>query len=157
MSRGVRHTGPGRRLVAAAVVLLLLSAGCGSTTPPAQEVPELDSALSQVDRAIVGHRPVQARRQLRQLIRTTVEARDAGRLDSAQADDVLAAAAGLLAALPRPRPRPEPAPTTPLPPPEPEPRTAAPHGDHEGHGHGGENGNQDEGNRDHGGQSDEGD
>jgi hypothetical protein len=153
MSRGGSCGGPGRRLAAVTVsLMLLLGAGCASAPPPGQAVPELRNALSQVDRAIVDHRPGQARRQLRRLIHTTVEARDAGRLDSTQADAVLAAAAGLLSTLPRPRPRPEPTPTTP----QPEPSTAQPEEGHQGHGHGGEDGHEDEGDGDHGGESDEG-
>ena len=156
MSRNDLQVGAGRRL-ATAVGVLLLSAGCANTDAPVQAVPELHTSLSQVDRAIVQHRPGQARRQLKQLIRTTVQAQDAGRLDSAQADAVLAAAAGLLNALPRPEPRPQPVPTTPAP----QPSTPAPEGNHEGHGHGhghGEgHGNLCEGHRNHGRDSDESD
>lgn len=153
MSRGNRNDGPGRRLTAAAAVLtLLLAAGCaGSEPPPAQAVPELHGALSKVDQAIVGHRPGQARRQLRQLIKTTVAARDAGRLDPTQADAVLAAAASLLNALPQPQPKPEPAPK---PTPQPKPKKTKPHKHHKGPGHGHDegHGNQDEGNGGHGGE-----
>ena len=161
MSRGGRCEGPLRRLAAVTVsLMLLLGAGCAGPPPPGQAVPSLQNSLSQVDQAIVDHRPGQARRQLKRLIQTTVEARDAGRLDSSQADPVLAAAASLLSALPRPRPRPEPTPTTPAPEPQPEPKpqpsTAQPDEGHQGHGHGVEGGNEDEGNGDHGGESDEG-
>ena len=163
------HGRQGRRLAAVVVsVMLLLAAGCASTPPaPGHAVPELRGTLTRVDQAIVDHRPRQARHQLRQLIRTTVDARDAGRLDSAQADAVLAAAAGLLSDLPRARPEPPPAPE-----PEPTPEPTAPepddHKDQEHkepkepkepkeHGHGHAYGHQDEGHGDHDEDSDEDD
>lgn len=155
----------GQRLTVAAVILALgLSAGCaGTPPPPGQAVPELSRVLSHVDRAVVAHEPGQARRQLRELIRTAVAARDAGRLDSTQADAVLAAAAGLLSALPRPRPRPEPTPAPPAPRPA-EPGTVAPDDDHGGHGTGGHGkgrhekhkGHEGDGKGDHGDHGDHG-
>lgn len=80
---------------------LLLVAGCGGASAPAEAVPALGSILSGVDRAIVGKQFDQARRELDRLVQTTLAAREAGDIDSAQAEPILAAVISLTAKLPR--------------------------------------------------------
>ncbi len=92
----------GRSLVGAAMTLLLV-AGCADQPSPADAVPRLGRTLSEVDRAIVEQRFRQARTSLNELVRATVTAREAGDLESAEADAILASAARLLSALPRRR------------------------------------------------------
>ena len=83
---------------------LLLVAGCGGTNAAAEAVPELDSILGRVDRAIAGKQFEQARRELDRLVQTTLAAREAGDLNSAQAEPILAAVISLTAKLPRTQP-----------------------------------------------------
>jgi hypothetical protein len=84
-----------------ALTALCLVASCTGATSPADAVPELRAMVSQVDRAIVDGRHAQARMLLDGLVDATIAARDDGELDAARADRILAAAAELLAALPR--------------------------------------------------------
>lgn len=99
----------GRRGAAALLTCALLLTGCGGDpSTPAESVPELGEKLSDIDDAVVAERYGQAQRHLDELVKVTVAARDAGDLEDAQADRVLAAAARLLAALPE-------APTAPTP------------------------------------------
>jgi hypothetical protein len=96
--------------VASVLASVVLLTACGSESPaPAEQVPGLADRLAQVDRAIVAGRYPVARAQLEELIDSTLAARGRGRLDPAQADRVLAAAAALLSALPQPSPEPPPA------------------------------------------------
>ena len=109
----------GVRLRAAATVCsaLVLAAGCAGDASPADAVPELRTRLSAVDQAIADHEFGQARREIQRLVRETVSARQNGDLDPDAAEPILAAAAGLVSALPRrqnssqpasPQPQPEP-------------------------------------------------
>lgn len=117
-----------RRLVAVVVAPTLLTlGGCGGTPDsPADAVPELASTLGRVDDALAAGRTQAARRQLEALTEATIEARDVGDLEEAEADRILAAATRLLALLPEPTPEPEPdsgsdsepEPTTPSPTPK---------------------------------------
>lgn len=94
---------------------LLLTTGCGGApAAPVDEVPQLADRLARVDSAVAEHRYARARRRLNDLVDTTVAAREAGELEPEQADQVLAAAAHLMSALPKrriprhtPTPRPE--------------------------------------------------
>jgi Mg-chelatase subunit ChlI len=90
-----------RRATAVVLTTLCLVASCASPTPPADAVPELRAMLSQVDRAIVDRRYAQARTLLDGLVDAAIAARGNGELDAEHADRILAAAARLLAALPR--------------------------------------------------------
>ncbi|MBE1603348.1 hypothetical protein [Actinopolymorpha pittospori] len=83
---------------------LLLVAGCSGASAPAEAVPALGSILGRVDRAIAGKQFDQARQELDRLVQTTLEAREAGDLDSAQAEPILAAVISLTTKLPRPQP-----------------------------------------------------
>ncbi|MGW5366165.1 hypothetical protein [Actinopolymorpha pittospori] len=83
---------------------LLLVAGCGGASAPAEAVPALDSILGRVDRAVAGKQFDQARRELDRLVEATLAAREAGDLDSAQAQPILAAVISLTAQLPRTQP-----------------------------------------------------
>ncbi len=94
-------TGWLRRTVAGAIGVVLL-AGCGSSSTPADEVPELAEQLGSVDQALVDEDYAQAGEHLRELVTTTEEARASGTLEDGEADRVLAAAAQLLAELPEP-------------------------------------------------------
>jgi uncharacterized membrane protein YgcG len=109
-----RRSGLARMAVTVAALLVLLATGCGDTSTPAKTVPELRSGLSRLDHALVGRHYVVARKQLDQLVRTTVTARRAGDLEAEQADQILAAAAALLSAMPKPQPSPERAPRSPV-------------------------------------------
>ena len=117
---------PARRLAALALTGMLL-AGCGSETAPADSAPELAEQLTRIDRAVAAGDEARIRQRVEALVTATESARDAGRLDDAQADRILAAADALLARLPaeepEPEPRPSPSPpsssaTTPTPAPE---------------------------------------
>jgi outer membrane biosynthesis protein TonB len=104
-----RHVLPRRRTgPVVTVVAVLVLAGCGgdSASTPAEAVPELGQTLGEVDDALADRRFRQARRHLHALVATTVEARDAGALEAAEADRILAAVARLLSELPEPRPAP---------------------------------------------------
>ena len=93
-----------RRSATAACAVLMLLSGCGGDPPtPADAVPELAETLSSIDDALADHRYAKARGSLKQLVQTTVDAREAGELEPDQADRVLSAAARLLSALPAPR------------------------------------------------------
>lgn len=106
-----------RRLVALVVApTLLVLGGCGGTPEsPADAVPELTTTLERVDDALAAGRTEAARRQLEALTSATIEARDVGDLEEAEADRILAAATRLLALLPKPEPEPEPATPSPAP------------------------------------------
>jgi len=103
-----------RLLVAAvAVPLLLVTAGCGSAEQSAaDQVPALSARLDSIDAAVAAHRYRAARDRIGELVDATVSARDAGDLDRAAADNILASAAQLLASLPVVTPTPSPT-TTP--------------------------------------------
>ena len=92
-----------------AAVVLVAAGGCGGIdTPPAEEVPELRSLLSDVDSALAEGEYGDAREALDGLIRETIARLGTGDLDPEQADDILAAATRLAADLPDQRPTPEP-------------------------------------------------
>ena len=95
MSRAARWP---RALVLAGV--LAAAAGCARATPPGETVPDLRAHLGQIDRALAERRYDVARTSLEALVRTTTDARAAGRLGPEQADRILAAAARLAADLP---------------------------------------------------------
>lgn len=95
-----------RRVSLAACTLVLL-AGCGDgepTSTAAQTVPSLATRLEKVDDLVVDRRWSAARAELRGIIATANDAREAGDLDVAAADRVVASAQRLLAALPTPAP-----------------------------------------------------
>lgn len=109
--------------------LLGLGAGCGAKEQSALDrVPALSARLAGIDDAVADRRYRAAREGIDDLVEVTVAARDAGDLDAAAADRILAAAAQLLSALPAqvatPSPTPSAAPTTraPAPKPKPEPK-----------------------------------
>jgi hypothetical protein len=96
--------------------------------------PALAEQLSRVDSALVDRDYAEARTALDGLIRDTIAARDAGQIDGDQADQVMAASAQLIAALPD-------IPTNLLPTPTPT-KDGKKH-DNKGHGNGDGNGNGD--------------
>jgi len=77
--------------VVAAVVTAAFLTSCGEAQTSA--TPEIRQDLQQVDAALAQQHFVQAREQLQSLVDATVKARDAGRIESQQAADILAAAA----------------------------------------------------------------
>lgn len=107
-------------LVAATGVLL---AGCGSSSAPSDAVPALGDSLDRVDDAIVDGRYDDARTELDELVGTTTSAREAGDLESSEAERILASAAEVMSALPAEEAEePEdPEPSEPAEPAEPEP------------------------------------
>lgn len=126
------------RPAAAIGCVVALVAGCGSSTPASEAVPGLETRLSAVDRAIADHDFDQARRQIQRLVSMTVAARDAGDLDSDQADPILAAAASLTTALPRrhqPNRPPSPQPDVTAPQPEPDQHEGTTHEEHQNEQH----------------------
>lgn len=103
-----------RRVSLAACTLVLL-AGCGDgepTSTAAETVPSLATRLEKVDDLVVDRRWSAARAELRGIIATANDAREAGDLDVAAADRVVASAQRLLAALPTPAPTTTPTPTS---------------------------------------------
>jgi hypothetical protein len=107
----------------ALILAATLLAGCGGETPPAEAAPELADQLALVDRAVGSGDEMAIRRRVDSLVAATESARDAGRIDEAQADRILAAADALLARLPAPQQEPEPSAPSPTPsatPPPPE-------------------------------------
>lgn len=106
------------------VLALVVTSGCGSAEQSAlDQVPALSARLDRIDAAVADRRFGAARDRIDDLVSATVQARDAGDLDTAAADRILAAAAQLLSALPTPvrtpTPTPSAAPTTRAPAPEP--------------------------------------
>lgn len=95
--------------------LILTAVACGSGSTPADRVPSLESAYSQIRTALASDHPQTARRHLRALVDQTTRAVSAGDLSGEQGDRILAAAAKLLTALPAPQPSPSPAATAPAP------------------------------------------
>lgn len=92
-----------RRGVAAlaAAAVLATTAGCGSDAPtPAQQVPAVGRILTNAEEALAEQDYETARSQLERLQRVVEQAVADGDLDEGQAQDVLDAAAVLLAALP---------------------------------------------------------
>lgn len=83
---------------------LLLATGCGGAGAPAETVPELDSILGRVDRALAAKQFDQARTELDRLVQVTIAAHEAGDLDSAQTEPILAAVTSLTARFPRLQP-----------------------------------------------------
>ena len=119
----MRTTASATRWLRAAVtagLALVLAAGCAGSTVPAENVPELRTRLSAVDRAIADHRFGKARRQIERLVAVTVTAREAGSLELGEAEPILAAAASLVSALPEQRNRAESPPAQRRPVPEPD-------------------------------------
>lgn len=93
---------------------LLVSAGCGSGTSPADDVPALATALDRVDEAIATEDYDDARDAVAELTDVATEAEESGDLDAEQADRIVAAAESLVAALPGAESPPdEPDPATP--------------------------------------------
>ena len=94
---------PARSLAALLTAgVLLLATGCGSETSPADDVPALATSLDAVDEAVVSGDDKAVRDAVAELTAVTERARDAGDLDAAAADRILAAAEALLAALGEP-------------------------------------------------------
>jgi hypothetical protein len=121
----------------ALILAATLIAGCGGETPPAEAAPELADQLALVDRAVGSGDEMAIRRRLDSLVTATESARDAGRIDEAQADRILAAADALLARLPAPQQEPEPTAPSPTPSATPPPPEEGGEGD-EGEGDGGD-------------------
>lgn len=92
-----------RRVLVLCVPLTAL-AGCGQDQPAGEPLPGLVQELDRIDDSIAAGRYSRARAALDALVETTNQARQAGDLGSAQADDIAAAAARLRAALPAVRP-----------------------------------------------------
>lgn len=109
MSHGRRRPSLAGPLVAG----LVLVAGCGGSTAPAEDVPALAPALARIDDAVVAGRYDAAREHVDELVATTTQARDDGRLETSEADRILAAAARLVSALPDPGETRAPGPTEP--------------------------------------------
>ena len=80
--------------------VLLFGAGCGGHPTPADAAPELATRLERVDDAIAAGDYDQARTAVTALVMATGQAEDAGDITGDQADQILAAAAELLAQLP---------------------------------------------------------
>lgn len=95
-----RHPHGLRRTTAALLGAVCLLVGCAGPQASGATVGELRAMLSQIDRAIVDGRYGEARTLLNDLVDATVAARDGGGLEQAHAERVMAASAGLLAALP---------------------------------------------------------
>jgi hypothetical protein len=92
-----------RRVAVTGLVLglVVVLGGCGEgARSAAEQVPALSTRLAGIDRAVAAHRYAVARERLAGLVHDTTSARDAGQLDNAAADRILAAAAQLLTALP---------------------------------------------------------
>lgn len=109
---------PLRRVSLAACTVLLL-AGCGDAEPTstaAESVPSLATRLEKVDDLVAERRWAAARTELRGIIATANDAREADELDIVAADRVVASAQRLLAALPTPAPSPSSTPTAQVPP-----------------------------------------
>jgi hypothetical protein len=135
----------------AAAAVFMAAAACGGTeTAPVDQQPKLAALLADVDKAVTSGRYLQARESLDQLQTATESARDAGALDDASADRVLATAAQLrteLTATIEQR-RAAVTPVEPIPSdegggevdekpkPKPDPGHGDKHGDEHGHGHG---------------------
>lgn len=89
--------------VVAGVALVVVTAGCGAgarALSAADQVPGLAAGLERVDHALAAHRFDEARRQLRELKSEVVDARNAGKLDDADAQRSLTAIANLMRMLP---------------------------------------------------------
>ena len=113
-----------RRLAALALTAALLVAGCGDETAPGDAAPELADQLARIDRAVAAGDEAVIRQRVESLVAATEAARDAGRIDDAQADRILTAAEELQDRLPAEQPEPKPSPSSPstsAPPPAPEP------------------------------------
>jgi hypothetical protein len=87
---------------------VLLVAGCGGEAAPADSAPELADQLARIDRAVTTGDDALIRQRVESLVTATVTARDAGRIDDAQADRILSAAEDLLSRLPAEEPASEP-------------------------------------------------
>ena len=98
----MRTDRPGGALQRAALLIAggLLVAGCAAEATPADRVPAIDQGLARVDEAIVAGHHDQARKRLDHLIAVTTDAREAGTLEAADADRIVAAAVALMSALP---------------------------------------------------------
>jgi hypothetical protein len=113
-----------RRLPALALSAVLLVGGCGDETAPGDSAPELADQLTRIDRAVTVGDEAVIRQRVESLVAATEAAREAGRIDDAQADRILTAADELLNRLPaeEPEPKPSPSPSTSAPAPaSPEP------------------------------------
>ncbi len=89
-----------RAFAALTAVALLVTAGCGSETSPADDVPALTASLDRVDDAIAAEEYDAARDAVAALTEIATRAEEAGTLDADQADRIVSAAEELLAALP---------------------------------------------------------
>lgn len=89
-----------RRATAAVLGLLLSLSACGGSSP-GELRPELTDTLTRIDRAIERQHYRAAHRNLTTLVTQVDAAQDEGNLPAHDAEKVLAAAARLLAALPR--------------------------------------------------------
>ena len=110
------------RWVLVVAVALSALAGCGQDRTAAEPVPGLVQELDRIDDSIADGRYSRARAAIDALVERTSQAREAGDLGTAQADDIAAAAARLRAALPAVRPSPPEAEPTEEPPASPTPR-----------------------------------
>ena len=99
---------PARRLAALVLTAVLLVAGCGGEAAPADAAPELADQLARIDRAVTTGDDALIRQRVESLVTATETARDAGRIDDAQADRILSAAEDLLSRLPAEEPASEP-------------------------------------------------
>lgn len=84
--------------------LLTALVGCGQEETAGEPVPGLVQDLDRVDDSIAAGRYSRARAALDALVETTSQARQAGDLDAARADEIAGAAARLRAALPAAQP-----------------------------------------------------
>jgi len=113
------------RLIVSLALLVVVTAGCGSDSAPAEAAPELADRLAAVDRSVTTGDEARIRSEVEALIAATEAAGDSGRISDEQAEQIVAAADGLLARLPTEESSPSPSPSppesssaTPLPEPE---------------------------------------
>ncbi len=92
-------------ITAALLVGSLALTGCGEdASSAAEDAPQLATQLESVDTAIAVGRYGDARSELEDLVKLTLDAGEEGKLDDSQVEDILAAAAHLQALLPEPQP-----------------------------------------------------
>lgn len=77
-------------------LIISSAAACGQDPATAERAPELAALLDTVDAAVVTGNDARIRQRVDDLVAATIEARDTGDLDAAQAEEILSAAAALI-------------------------------------------------------------